>query len=264
MATTIERIRAKLTRADQHIEDFQLRSAAFYETDPYLVGTEDDPQAGQRVYRLIDLKPIPEILATIVADALQNLRSPLDYLATQIETAACNTKPKHRVYFPIGRNAAHYIAVRRAYIQCAGQAAIDAFDATEPYKGGRGEALWQLHELNKPDKHDLPLTVWAGYQGADIMPFAIDSPGWSPDALDLMRQMGPIFIRPADRLCPLQVGYELLREPLHLAVHEKRKFMLEVSLHEPGVIECEPALKTLKDFSNLVRDIVTSFEPLLP
>ena len=46
-------------------------------------------------------------------------------------------------------------------------------------------------------------------------------------------------------------------------VHEERKFLLEVSFHEPGVIECEPVLKSLKDFSNLVRNIVTVFEPLL-
>src|SRR5207249_749117 len=77
-------------------------------------------------------------------------------------------KPKHHVYFPIGNSAAHYETVRRAYIQCAGKAAIDAFDATEPYKGGKGHALWQLNELNKPEKHEVPLAVSTGYTGVDF------------------------------------------------------------------------------------------------
>jgi hypothetical protein len=264
MTTTGDAARRKINRANQHIEDFQLRASAFYQTNPYVIGAKEDPERGKRSYYIASLAPIPDTLASIAADALQNLRTPLDYLASQIETAACHTKPKHRVYFPVGRDAAHYEAVRRAYIKCAGQAAIDAFDATEPYAGGKGHGLWQLHELNKPDKHDLPLTVAGGYRAFDVAPIIRDS--WrktAPDWVDLSA-IPSAFYRPADRMCPLEVGDVLFEEPLDMEVHEDRNFLLEISFHEPGVIECEPVLKTLKNLSDLIDGIVTAFGPLLP
>jgi hypothetical protein len=45
---------------------------------------------------------------------------------------------------------------------------IDAIDATEPYKGGRGHALWQLNELNKPGKHHLTVATPAYYAGPSL------------------------------------------------------------------------------------------------
>jgi hypothetical protein len=65
-------------------------------------------------------------------------------------------------------------------------------------------------------------------------------------------------------MCPLKVGDMLYIEPIDTEVNEERKFLLEVAFNEPGVIECETVLKTLKDFSNLVRGVVAAFEPLLP
>jgi hypothetical protein len=44
-------------------------------------------------------------------------------------------------------------------------------------------------------------------------------------------------------------------------VTENRRFTFDISFHQPGVIEGEPAIKTLKDFSNLVGGIVHAFEP---
>ncbi|MDQ6683014.1 MAG: hypothetical protein M3Y88_07080 [Chloroflexota bacterium] len=263
MAYPIERIRSKVNRAKQHIEDFQLRATAFYQTHPYVIRHKEDADRGQRVFYVASLTDIPDTVASIAADAIQNLRSPLDYLANRIETVACGSKPKHQVYFPIGKDAAHYETVRRAYIKCAGKAAIDAFDATEPYEGGRGHALRQLHELNKPDKHDLPLTVAGGYRAVDIMGSLRDSQAARTADIVAYEALGPLFLKPADRMCPLKVGDELFLEPLDVEVKHERKFRFDISFHQPGVIECEPALETLQNFANLVDGIVTAFEPLL-
>jgi len=261
MAHPTGRMRLKLNRAKQHIEEFDFRSRRFYATNPCRVRGDDDSKRGQRVWTVDWIAEVPDDLALATADALQNLRSPLDYIATRIETKACGAEPKHRVYFPIGRSAAHYQTVRGTYIKCAGQAAIDAFDATEPYRGGKGHALWQLNELNKPDKHELPLTVAAGYSAFDLAPMMRDT--MREHLPDIGQPDFSLYIRPADRRCPLQVGDVLLREPLDPKVQEDRKFLLDVSFHEPGVIECEPVLPTLKNLANLVDGIVTAFEPLL-
>jgi hypothetical protein len=263
MSTTAKQIRSKINRAGENIEEFQFRAAAFYRANPHVVVSKEDPKAGQRVWQVAVLPQIPDALASVAADAIGNLRKPLDYVATRIEYAACGVKPKHLVYFPIGRNATHYVTVRRACIQCAGKPAIDAFDAAEPYKGGKGHVLWQLDQLHKPDKHELPLAIAGSYKAFDMGPIARD--GFRANFPDVDATRIPsIFIGPKDRLCPLKVGDVLFREPLEPKMQEQRKFLLDISFHEPGVVECEPVLKTLQDFADAVGGILTAFEPLLP
>lgn len=263
VSTTARQIRPKLHRARENIEEFHARATAFYAKNPHLVDTHEDAERGQRVYYLASVPKVPDALAAIAADALGNLRKPLDYIATAIEYRACGVKPKHRVYFPVGRDATHYESVRGACIKCAGQTAIDAFDAAEPYKGGAGELLWQLHELNKPDKHDLPLTVSSAYGGFDMGPIMRDS--FRANFPDIDARIIPsVFLPVKKRICPLKVGDKLFAEPLDTKFEETRKFGIAVSFHEPGVIECEPVVKALTDFANAVDGIVEAFEPLLP
>lgn len=262
--STADRIRTKIDRAGENIEEFQLRAAAFYRANPHIVVGEEDLERGQRLWRVAVLPAIPTALASVAADAIGNLMKPLDYIASQIETAACGVKPKRHIYFPIGRDATHYETRRRACIKCAGKAAKDAFDAAEPYKGGRGHVLWQLHELNKPEKHDLPLAVSGGYRAFDIGPILRDGLRDSgPDGFDVTT-LPPLFLKPADRMCPLKVGDVLFLEPLEPKMQEERKFLFDIAFDEPGVIECEPVLEALQKFSDAVSGILTAFEPLLP
>src|SRR3990170_8909162 len=170
MAEPIDRIRAKVTRAKENIEDFQLRVRAFYGTHPYTVGFKEDAQTGKRTYYLASIEDIPLSVETVAADALGDLREAIDHLAYQSELAACGAEPKHPVYFPIADSAAEYPTLRARYIRCAGQAAIDAIDATEPYKGGKGHGLWQLNTLKKADKHRLLVATRSVFAGVDLAP----------------------------------------------------------------------------------------------
>ncbi|MEP7355226.1 MAG: hypothetical protein ABI824_18500 [Acidobacteriota bacterium] len=43
----------------------------------------------------------------------------------------------------------------------------------------------------------------------------------------------------------------------------QQKFTFDVSFNQPGIIDCEPALKTLQDMANLIGGIAKSFEPFL-
>jgi hypothetical protein len=257
-----EGITAKLDRARENIEEFDLRSGLFYRSNPPVIHGQDNTKSRRRTWRLAELPEIPRSLAGTAADAVANLRKPLDYLAFAIEKAACGQKPKHRVYFPIGRDATQYKALRRRYIQCAGKAAIDAFDAAEPYQGGKGHVLWQIATLNNPDKHEVPLALSGAYKGFDLGPMVRDAfraadPSFGFDNIQVMIPL-------KNRRCPLQVGDVLLDEPSEPEMKEQRKFLFEIALHEPGVIECEPALKALEDFADAVRGVVRAFEAVLP
>jgi hypothetical protein len=47
-------------------------------------------------------------------------------------------------------------------------------------------------------------------------------------------------------------------------VNKDLKFYFEVTFDQPGVVGTEPALKTMQDISNLVRDIVDRLGRFLP
>jgi hypothetical protein len=263
MSSTLDKIRAKVTRAKQHIQDFQLRRRSFGDTKPYEFLVKDDLQSAQRLYYVSKTQPIPDDLTAIAADVIQNLRSPLDHIAYQLVLdARGGTEPEWTVYYPISGSAAHYPATRGGKIKGVRQEVIDAIDATEPYKGGKGHALWQLNELNKPDKHELLIGAGAMYEAFDISPLA--NVALQKLGVEWAHDTPPIMIRPADKLLALKVGDVLLATPLDIEVNQEMRFAYDIAFNAPGVIDPEPALKTLQDMANLVDDIVTTLGKLLP
>jgi hypothetical protein len=265
MTDTLRRIQAKVTRAKQLIQDLQVALTAFHETKPYAVAIKEDTQAGKRIYYVAKSDPIPDHVAAIAADAIQNLRSPLDQTAYQLVLdARGGIEPKWRVYYPVCGNAKDYPALRQNFIRGVRQQVLDAIDATEPYNGGKGHTIWQLNELSKPDKHKLLVSAGAFSAGVEIMP---------PKAFmeSAMKMMGganfsfpSIFLTPADKLLALKVGDELYIEPLDLEAAPNRRFTFDVSFNQPSVIECEAAIKTLQDMANVVDGVVGTLGKFLP
>lgn len=265
MGTVLERIRAAVTRAKQHVQDFQLGLQAFYDTTPYEVRTKDNPQTGGRIYYFAKADPVPYELTTIAADVIQNLRSPLDHIANALVLdARSGTPPDWKVYYPISGSATDYPATRGGRIKGVRQEVIDAIDATEPYKGGKGHALWQLNELNKRGKHiDLigAVTVEDGVDLRSIFKdvFKDSMPAWY---FQSFKSVPPVFVRPI-KSPPLNVGDVLHAESLDTKMDKDRRFSFAVTLHAAGIIEREPALKALQDFTNLVDEIIMKLGRLL-
>lgn len=261
MKCIFESITVKLTRAEQHLYDFHLRLQAFYSSNPYEVVAYDDMQAGKRTHYLDKVDDVPLALATIASDVTQNLRSALDHTASQLVLKARGgMEPNWNVYFPIARLSSDYPGLRRRYIKGVGQAVVDAIDATEPYEGGEGHGLWQLHEVNRADKHRLLVAAGSAYTGfhlRDVFDSHIRS---LPGCENL--QMPDYIMQHANRQMPLGVGNALLIEPIP-ELHEDRRFAFEVALNVPGVVDGEPAIKVLKDLSDLVSRVVRTFEPFL-
>ena len=56
----------------------------------------------------------------------------------------------------------------------------------------------------------------------------------------------PLFLKPDDHLLSLKLGDELFIHPLDHKVYEDRRFRFDISFNYPGVIQCEPAIKTPK------------------
>jgi hypothetical protein len=252
----IESIQAKIPRAEQNIRDFELGFDAFSETRPYRFRPKDNPETGQRTYYLTKMAPVPATLTTIASDVLQNLRDSLDHIAYQLVLdARGGAKPEWPVHFPIAGSAADYPSRRRSVIKGVRQEVIDAIDATEPYKGGRGHALWQLSKLNNVEKHELLIEAGAFHFGVDV------SPGFNREIEKILGRspkIPPIVLKPAGGLSPLKVGDKLNTEPLDREMGKEARFAFQISLNVPGVVSMEPAIKTLQDLANLVRGITAA------
>ena len=74
-------IYSKVNRANRHIEELHRSIRRFIDTSPYKIGRKLDPRTGEAVYYLTEAPAVPDEMALIAGDVLQNLRSTLDHLA---------------------------------------------------------------------------------------------------------------------------------------------------------------------------------------
>src|SRR5271166_4126122 len=74
-------IGSKIKRADKHIHDCGSALLRFMGTNPYEIVAEPNLKSGKKVYIVKRVTPVPALICAITGDALQNLRTALDYMA---------------------------------------------------------------------------------------------------------------------------------------------------------------------------------------
>jgi hypothetical protein len=247
-------IQFKIERARRHVAELNSAVGTFFESNPYKVGTKRDPQTRKLIYYVESVRATPISFSTITGDVIQNLRSALDHLALQLFLVGTNGASGGRhIYFPIAPGAAEYKSSVSRRIKGMRQDAVDVLNVIEPYKGGKGNELWVIHELNNIDKHRLLVTVGSSFQsvnlGAHMAAMFEKSFGKTIPILDA-------FVRPADNLCPLKVGDELFIDAVDAEVNEKMTFRFNIALNEPGIIDGKPLLETVQQFVDLVGNTV--------
>lgn len=151
--------RLKIKRANQHIEDLNNVLSSFLDTDFYDLSVKNDPDSGERFLQY-SASPIPENAALIVGDAIHNLRTSLDFVASDVVCKANGSTRYTR--FPFGNSRKEVeSAIKGGSIKVASASVISAIlDQIKPYKGG-DDALWGLHSLDIMDKHLLVIPALA-------------------------------------------------------------------------------------------------------
>jgi len=160
--------------------------------------------------------------------------------------------------FPIAKNKDAFISVGLAKIKGAKRVIRKRITALKPYAGGN-DALWKLHRLDIADKHKLLLIVGDEYTSVVIDPASWMRQHLGPDNFPDDLTM-PIGIRPADRQFPLEDGDVLFRSSQGSSpkqeLHDDPKFTFDVAFGEGEIIEGEPLLPTLVQFTDVVEAIV--------
>jgi hypothetical protein len=148
-----EDVASKIKWANKHINDFRAAVAGFMKSNPYGILVETDRNTRKRIYTVTKVTPVPPQIRLIAGDAIQNLRSALDYLACGL-VRVTKTEPSKYVCFPISESE----RLVKQQVEGMRHDAIDAIKRIKPYKGG-DDILWRLHRLNIIDKHRLLMAV---------------------------------------------------------------------------------------------------------
>ena len=235
-------ISLKIEWADHRIQDFKRAFAAFKRADPYSLKVDIDPNTRKPLFQITKAYPIPPDISLIAGDAIQNLRTALDYLACGL-VLWNNQTPTTHTEFPIfdkepitARDKARF----SGKIKGARQEAIDAIWAIHPYQGG-DNTLWRLHQLNRIDKHNMLITAWGAVTGVNSFPAMGDhwvGNQWTgiPGIPFPLKQGDKFFIEAPD-------------------VDEHTSLFLEVAFNEPDVAEGYPVIRALRRMFRRVNEI---------
>ena len=143
-------IALKIEWADHRIQDFKRAFAAFKRADPYSLKVDVDPNTRKPLFQITKACPIPPDISLVAGDAIQNLRTALDYLACGL-VLWNNQTPTTKTEFPIFDHApvtAKDKARFNGKIEGMRQEAINAIWDIHPYQGG-DNTLWRLHQIGR-------------------------------------------------------------------------------------------------------------------
>lgn len=260
----LSRIQIKVHRAREHGVQLMHEIKTFLDSDPYKIATKIDPDDQKVIYYLTSVHQTPPQLSAIVGDVIQNLRSALDHLAYQLVLAGGGT-PSTQTYFPVCDSVNRYKSEKPNKLKGVHPDAVKAIDVIRPYKGGN-DVIWQLHKLCNVDKHRLLITVGSAFRSFNMGPLI------RPKMVELWEGMGrsgdevpftDVFVRPADRMCPLKVGDELFYDNPGSKAKEDLQFVFDIGFSESGVIDGAPVLETLQEMIDTVDSIILSLKPHL-
>ena len=174
----IELALARVNRAWEHIEQLKAETSAFFDTKPYRIVTEEEPQGAQKLVHYlfrVDRQP-PARLRLIMGDAIHNLRAILDNLVWGLGQR-CGEPPSSGLKFRLFIDEAEFIQkglprLQKAFASKAPKA-IDLIRDLQPYQrrdDPTGHLLWILNRLSNQEKHDVPLVVAAVHNLHVVVP----------------------------------------------------------------------------------------------
>lgn len=146
---------AKLERAKTHTSDLDTAIRAFLKTRPYRLTSQLNDQRTEEVWS-IAVDPVPSSIECLAADAIHNLRTPIDkMLAAGFRNSAIHTSNAviRGLKFPFADHPNGLKSPLEGLEKHLTLDAIEFINKAQPYKGGAGSILWAINTLDNRDKH---------------------------------------------------------------------------------------------------------------
>jgi hypothetical protein len=265
-----DQLTSKVERAEKHIVDLCAEWDRF-KVKAYKVSANDDLNSGERIWRLDRAWPIPDTLSLIVGDAAHGLRCALDHLIYRLVLVHTRgVGPFKNLYFPVGsdrvkffkrlKEASEHKATTGGIVQRLRPEAIKAIEAIEPYEGGKGRILWNVHQLDIFDKHRSLVTATLSIPTLSMPPDIIASYAKSigVEGRYTPQEEALIFQTDSSAPFPLNEGDIIHRVPITKA-NENMKFTFMIAFREPQVLKGKAIAVTLHQAVKLIRDITRTF-----
>lgn len=179
----LSQVRLKLDRANEHIETFRSDLEAFVKGDPPPFGyrTEETARAGKSfecVLYAIVREPPPRTLALPIGDAIQNMRTALEYLAYELSSP--RARKSGITAFPIYSDECEFRVKGIPRIKTIKGDERALIERVQPYAASKiasNDPLAILRKLSNLDKHQLLVPMiaavsvrdsWVASDNADI------------------------------------------------------------------------------------------------
>jgi len=248
----LARIRTKVDRANKHLDDLKVARDGFIDSTPYTRDFKIDPQSGNYLVYLTNIKSVPDPLGCIAGDAIHNLRSALDHLACHLFEVGSPGQPiPDATGFPIFKGTAINEGTFAGKVHGMRTSAKNAIRATKPYKGGTDE-LFRLHTLDIADKHHAPFLalVRARDAQASIPNSMFPNFKFEPGRI-------PRFEFTSGAWEPLKDGDVFLTcEP---EVYKYIEFRFEIAFTKPEFVKSLPLIPLVQELFDFVNGLIISF-----
>lgn len=155
MSTYFKSSFLKIQRANKHIKDIEKSWERFSKTQMKHFSTVQGMR-GEGIEQISPIDPVPDEFSLMIGDAVHNLRTALDHCVWSIFKIHNPTK---RHGFPVYSNVKDFKNDKDKRIFGCPKYLLPIFKKLEPYKGGKGEIFWVLHEMDIGDKHHQMILV---------------------------------------------------------------------------------------------------------
>ena len=134
---SLDSVKQKVIRAAKHLKSLEGVAVEYFNGNPGDVVAEEEANSGRLILRFVARTPVPTSVPLIIGDALQNLRSSLDYLVWELVLAA-NNNPTKKNMFPIcSSNNAFKDQLAKGRLNGIAPDALTEIEALQPYHYGQ-------------------------------------------------------------------------------------------------------------------------------
>jgi hypothetical protein len=152
---SLDAVRRKMYRAKEHWDELWDELMKYYQSNPGDLFPADGSTPDNPLFIFKEKKPVPAKIGFILGDALQCLRSSLDYLVWELVEAA--GKPTHRrLMFPLALTPEQYQSdLKRGRLDGVDPNAIAVIERFQPFHSQtpKETVLGILDELTNLNKH---------------------------------------------------------------------------------------------------------------